>query len=372
MNPNDFIPLCRPSVSETDIEAVAAVLRTGMLVQGEMVGRLEKKIQQRLDCKHAIAVANGTASLHLALLALGIGPGDEVIVPAFSYVATANVVELVGAKPVFVDISLADFNIDAARIEAAITSATKAIMPVHEFGHPAAMAQIAEIAKKSELPIVEDAACALGSLYQQQAVGTFGRIASFSLHPRKAVTSGEGGLIVTDDDELADFFRVMRNHGIGSHAGKSAFVAAGFNYRMTDFQAALVLGQLDRLDAIIERRQQLAQIYRAGLNPDLFTLPDAAPDCRHSWQSYHILLPESLDQAETIDYLRTNAIGASYGAQSIPIQHYYQSRYGYRPGDFANADRAFFKGVTLPLYDTMSDAQASRVIDILNRLESKK
>ena len=174
---------------------------------------------------------------------LGIGAGDEVIVPAFSYVATANVVEIVGAKCVFVDVERDTFNIDVSKIERAITPRTKAIIPVHEFGLACDISELMKIAEKHNLFVIEDAACALGATENEKFVGTFGQVGSFSLHPRKAVTSGEGGILTTDDDDLAEKFRVLRNHGISMQNGKMDFVAAGFNYRMTDFQAALVRGQ---------------------------------------------------------------------------------------------------------------------------------
>ncbi|MBK7854503.1 MAG: DegT/DnrJ/EryC1/StrS family aminotransferase [Bacteroidetes bacterium] len=244
----DFIPLMQPGINDSDIEAVANVLRSGMLVQGKSSLEFEKEIADYLGCKHAILVSNGTASLHLALIALGIQEGDEVIVPAFSYVATANVVELVGATPIFVDVSIDDFNIEVSQIEKCITPRTKAIMPVHEFGIAANMDEIIEIAKKHNLKIIEDAACALGAKYNGKFVGTLSDIGSFSLHPRKSITSGEGGIITTDDDTIADKIKLLRNHGQRTVDGEMIFEEAGFNYRLTDFQAALAHSQFKRME----------------------------------------------------------------------------------------------------------------------------
>lgn len=218
----NFIPLSRPHIIEKDINAVKKVLESGMLVQGREVETFEKRIASYLGIKNAIAVSNGTASLHLALIALGIGPGDEVIIPAFSYIATANVLELVGAKPVFVDVELETCNIKVDKIEEFITPNTKAIMPIHEFGLACDISAIVEIADKHHLYVIEDAACALGAKEDDKSVGSFGNFGSFSFHPRKNITSGEGGMMTTDDSDLAEKVRILRNHGIGSWNGKTA------------------------------------------------------------------------------------------------------------------------------------------------------
>ncbi|MES2691169.1 MAG: DegT/DnrJ/EryC1/StrS family aminotransferase, partial [Bacteroidota bacterium] len=221
------IPLMIPSVNEDDINCVVNVLRSGQLIQGKEVEALEATIASYTGTAHAICVSNGTATLHLSLLALGIGKGDEVIIPAFSYIATANVVELVGATPVFVDIDLATFNIDETRIEEAITPKTKAIMPVQEFGLISNMEAIMQLAQQHKLYVIEDAACALGAQQNNKAAGSFGHLGSFSLHPRKAITSGEGGIITTNNKQLADKLRILRNHGIDYSTGSMDFVEAG-------------------------------------------------------------------------------------------------------------------------------------------------
>jgi len=288
------------------------------------------------------------------------------VIPAFSYVATANVVELVGAKPVFVDTRSDSFNIDPDRIEAAITSCTKVLMPVHEFGHPADMDQIIDIANAHRLPVVEDAACALGSEWNGRKVGSWGQIGSFSLHPRKAVTSGEGGILTTNDAKLADFFRIMRNHGNNSATGGADFVAAGFNYRMTDIQAALVVGQVERLEAIIAKRNAIVSQYDKHLDPRFFQKPAPPLNGRTTWQSYHIVLNQDVEQAHFLRYLSGKHIGSNYGAQCIPVQNYYRKKYGYGIDDFPEAYRAFRQGIVLPLFDKMTEAQASYVIETIN------
>lgn len=247
----DFIPLAKPNILNKDIELVSDVLRSGMLVQGKYVAELENSFVTLTGAKFASALSNGTATMHLALIALGVKAGDEVIVPAFSYVATANVVELVGAKPVFVDIDLNTFNIDVTKMEAAITSKTKAIIPVHEFGLACDIAEVMRIAKKHNLYVIEDAACALGAKFNNQHVGSFGHFGSFSLHPRKAISSGEGGVLITNNSDYDKKIKILRNHGTEIIDGKMDFSEIGFNYRMTDFQAALVYSQMDRLQKVL-------------------------------------------------------------------------------------------------------------------------
>lgn len=364
------IPLSYPSIDQKDIERVRSVLESGQLVQGRYVQSLENAISSLIGVKHAVAVSNGTATLHLALLSLGIGQGDEVVVPAFSFIATANVVELVGAKPVFVDISPDSFNIDPDRIEAAITPHTKAIMPVHEFGYPAEMDIIVDIANAHNLPIIEDAACALGSEWKGRKVGAWGTVGSFSLHPRKAVTSGEGGVLTTKDSKLVTFFRTMRNHGIDNASGAMDFVSAGFNYRMTDIQAALVVGQIERLETIIAKRNAIVDFYDKELNARFFKKPQAPLNGKTTWQSYHIILNQDVEQLLFLRYLTEKAIGANYGAQCIPLQTYYSKKYGYTGKDFPEAYRAFSQGIVLPVFDSMTDDQVSFVVETVNNYRS--
>ncbi len=354
-----------PDINQEDIDAVIKVLKSGMLVQGFNVKSLEDNIASYLGVKNAIAVCNGTASLHLALLALNIKEGDEVIVPAFSYVATANVVELVGATTIFVDIDLDTFNIDTSLIEAAITPRTKAIIPVHEFGLSCNIIEICSIAKKYSLKVVEDAACALGAKENERYVGTFGELGSFSFHPRKAITSGEGGLIVTNDDFLAERLRTLRNHGIQMNGDKMEFVAAGFNYRLTDFQAALVNSQFQRIDSILTCKQTLAALYLKHLegNPNL-QLPLIPPNKLPTWQSFHVLI--NGNRNELIKKMKEKGVGTNYGAQCIPYQKYYADKYKLDCESlYPNAMRAYKKGLVLPLYGSMQRSDVKRISEIL-------
>lgn len=364
-----FIPLARPSINEDDIALVSDVLRSGMLVQGKYVAKLENAFAELHQAKHAIAVANGTATLHLALKVLGIGPGDEVIVPALSYIATANVVELVGANCVFVDVDERSFTIDVERIEEKITKKTKAIIPVHEFGLACDIAAVCTLAANYNLPVIEDAACALGAMQHGKYVGTFGTMGSFSLHPRKSITSGEGGVLLTNNDALAKKLRQLRNHGIESENGSMNFVEAGFNYRLTDFGAALAWSQFGRLAQIIEAKNRIANQYLASVTNTKLILPYLPGNRNHTWQTFHLLLNNELHQKQTIEKLKAQHIGANYGAQCIPAQTYYSKKYNFNAaGLFPNAYRAYTKGLAVPMYEHLATPDVAYIAQTLNKL----
>lgn len=363
------IPLSRPDIREEDIARAADVLRTGMLVQGPRVREFEQAVSDLLGQVHTRAVSNGTAALHLALVALGIGPGDEVIVPAFSFVATANVVELVGATPVFVDVDLATYNVDSEGVAAAVTDRTRAIMPVHEFGLACEIERVVAIAAGRGIPVIEDAACALGAMSGSRHVGTFGTFGCFSLHPRKAVTSGEGGLVVTGDAHLAQQIDLLRNHGISEIDGAKEFVAAGFNYRMTEFQAALVDSQLRRLTQNLEYRARLAAAYHAQIVNPAVALPTIPAGKVHTWQTFHVLLDTAIDRPAAMRCLQEAGIQTSLGAQCIPAQVYYRTKYGFDGArEFPNAHRAWRHGLALPMSENLSLDDVAYVAEHINRL----
>ncbi len=365
-----FFPLVSPYITEPDIEAVVKVLRSGLLVQGENVSAFEREVADYLQVKNVVAVSSGTASLHLALIALGISVGDEVIVPAFSYVATANVVEIVGATCVFVDVEKDTFNIDVSQIEQAITPRTKAIIPVHEFGLACDISDLMKLARKHNLFVIEDSACALGAIENRKFVGTFGDVGSFSLHPRKVITSGEGGLLTTHDDELAIRFRVLRNHGIEMRDGKMDFVAAGFNYRMTEFQAALVRGQFSRLQEIIAWKNDLAEIYFELLKDvPAISLSALPKNKNHTWQTFHTVLSENINRDNFILKMKEKGIGTNYGAQCIPYQSFYQGKYKLDCENlFPNALRLYRKGLVLPLYKKLKKQDIKIISSTLKEL----
>lgn len=366
----NFIPLSSPNITETDIDAVAEVLRSGMLVQDRNVKELEETVAKYLSVRNVVAVSSGTATLHLALVALGVKPGDQVIVPAFSHVATANVVEIVGAECVFVDIEPDTFNIDVSQVEAAISPQTRAIIPVHEFGLPCDISKIVELAERHNLFVVEDAACALGATERQRHVGTFGNVGSFSLHPRKAITSGEGGLLTTNDDELAAQLKVLRNHGIASENGKQEFIAAGFNYRLTDFQAAMVLSQFDRLAENIAHRRKIADVYRYELDGEAnIQLSGEKEGKFNTWQTFHVVVGKHIDRDGLISDLKERGIGTNYGAQCIPATQYYQNKYRLDCERlYPNAFRAFTHGLALPMHEKLTAEDARYVAGTLKEL----
>lgn len=357
-----MIRLTIPEIGEEEIRAVTAVLRSGYLVQGEHVQKFERLVAEYVGVRHAVAVSSGTAALHLALLALGIGPGDEVIVPDFTFPATANVVELVGATPVLVDIDLATFNMDVTQIRPAVTKRTKAILPVHLFGQPADMEPILRLAEEHGLLVIEDAACALGAEYRGRRSGAIGQVGCFSFHPRKAITTGEGGMVVTNDDAVAVRVRELRNHGMVTVEGHNQFEHAGFNYRMTDFQGALGVAQMGRLDQIIARRTELAGLYHEALaDVQAMTRPEAMEGVRHIWQSYVVLVREGVERDRLLHSLREQGIETTIGTYAVSVQPHYARTARYCP----KSHQAYARSLCLPLHTQMSAVDVKTVAECL-------
>lgn len=367
-----MIKLAKPHIPDSAIHSVVKILKSGNLVQGEFVAELEKTIENYLGVKHAIVVSSGTSALHLALMALEIGSDDEVIVPAFTFPATANVVEIVGAKAVLVDITLDDFCIDTSKIESAITSKTKGVMPVHEFGQAANMDPIMEIAKKHDLKVIEDAACALGAEYNDNKVGTFGILGCFSFHPRKVITTGEGGTVVTNNDNLASRIRALRSHGLTNIDGKYNLVYTGLNYRMTDFQAAIGISQLFQLEDMNNKRKAIAKQYDDELKElERIKTPIRFKNRKHIFQTYHILLDEKLNRDDLIFRLRDSGIETNLGAQALHRLMYYKNKYGHEETDFPNALMAYQQGLALPIGNHIREIDVSFVCDKIQSLAQK-
>jgi len=365
------IPLAKPHLVEEDFEAVSKILKSGMLVQGKEVLQLESNFRNFTSATNASAVSNGTASLHLALVALGINRGDEVIVPALSYIASANVIELVGAKPVFVDVIDNEYTIDPSKIEEAITSKTKALICVHEFGLAAHMDELLELCNTNKIPIIEDAACALGSHYKGAHVGTFGDYGSFSLHPRKAITSGEGGMLITNFDIHDEKIKVLRNHGISKDGQE--FVSFGFNYRLTDIQAALVNTQFRRIERNLASKRHIAENYLKHIESERISMPFVPENFIHSWQSFHVTLPFSISREETIEKLKEKGIQSNYGAQCIPATKAFFQKYQLDSSKlFPNALKAFKQGLVLPVFESMTEEQINYVITNFNEILNDK
>ena len=368
-----MIRLTIPSIEEDDLQAVRDVLVSGYLVQGAHVAAFEQAVAAYVGTQYAVAVSNCTAALHLALLALGVGPGDLVVVTSYSWPATANVIELCGAKPVFVDIQPGTFNIDPHCLESALEQLmavqetarrVKAILPVHTFGQMADMPAIMELANRYHIPVVEDAACALGATLNGKQAGTWGMMGCFSFHPRKAITTGEGGMVVTNDATLARKLRALRNHGQDPDAPTTDFLMPGFNYRMTEFQGALGLTQLSKLDRIITSRRKTAKYYDELLTRSRIQPPAVLPGYQPVLQSYVVLRPASisLKPQDLIQIMKKMGIEITIGTWHIPLTTYYRNRYGYQPGDYPVTDDIFERALTLPLFEKISMDQQETVI----------
>jgi dTDP-4-amino-4,6-dideoxygalactose transaminase len=369
------VPVTKPCLGEEEIQAVADRLLSGWVVQGPKVREFEESFAAYTGARFARATTSCTTALHLALLALGVGPGDEVLVPAFTFVATANAVLYCGARPVFVDIDLPTFNMDVTQIESRITRQTKVILPVHEFGLSADMGAILSLAEKHKLIVVEDAACACGARYQGQHVGTFGKMGCFSFHPRKAITTGEGGMITTGDEELARRIEVLRSHGalasdLARHQSKVGFVLPqfdelGYNYRMTDIQGAIGVEQMRRLGWILEQRSARAERYTeklAGI-PGLRT-PFVPTGYTHVYQSYVTLMEAGREERDRMALaLQEQGIATRQGTHAVHALGLYRERFGIRPEDYPRAWRADQQSMTLPLYATMTDEEQDYVVE---------
>lgn len=353
-----MIRIAQPAIGEEEKQAVLAVLESGRLVSGPLVQQLEAEFAARVSgTREAVAVANGTAALHLALLAHDIGPGDEVVTTALSFQATANMVVAVGARPVFVDVAL-DGNIDVEAIEAAITPRTKALLPVHLYGRMCAIGAIEAIAERRGLVLIEDAAQAHGARLAGRAAGSFGT-GCFSLYATKNMMSGEGGIITTDDPALAARLRRLRSHG---EAERYSSVELGFNYRMTDLAAALALVQLKRLQAANEARRRNAAYLSENLSGVLLPGPPDDP-ASHVWHQYTVRVPTGRDALQA--YLREQGIeSAVYYPTPIPAQPLYRTL-GYKD-EFPNAARLSREVLSLPVHPGLSEADLETIVRHVN------
>ncbi len=385
------VPIARTQLTEKDLNIIRKPLESGWVVQGPFTKEFEDKWSEFTGTKHSIAVTSCTTALHLSLATLGLKPNDEVIVPAFTWISTANVVEHLKAKVVFCDIDLKTFNIDVNQIEEKITSKTKAIIPVHLFGLSADMAPILDIAQKYNLWVVEDAACGFGAKYKGKHVGTLGDTGCFSFHPRKAITTGEGGMITTNDDELAEKMRSMRDHGAAMsdfqrHYGAKPYLLAehpyaGFNYRMTDIQASLGVTQMDRAVNIVRERQLIAKKYSKSLNTlDFFQTPFKNDSYEHGYQSYPCMFDTnnaSLNNIKMVNEKRNIFMNAlqNEGVSTRPATHavhmlqYYKEKYELQAEDFPNAYIANECSISFPLFNGLTEEEQKFVIKtIQNKL----
>jgi len=350
------IRLARPDVGEAELAAVAEVVATGMLTMGPKVGELECALAGACGTADAVVVSSGTAALHLAMMALGIGPGDEVIVPAYTFPATANAVKLCGGKAVVVDVDPDTFNLDVGLVGAALTSRTKAVLPVHLFGRPVPWEELRAVVPE-EVALVEDAAGALGARYRGTLCGSLGVMGCLSFHPRKIVTTGEGGAVTTSDPGLADAIRRFRHHGIVTH-GDYDIPEPGLNYRMPDLLCAIGIPQVARLDELLAARERVAAWYTERLEHLVLT-PRTADGDRHGWQAYVVQLDR---RDEALHALRAEGIEVQIGTYALHHLGAYREQ-----GPFPGADRAFARALALPFATTMTEAECDRVAEALGR-----
>ncbi len=378
MEQKPFVPFSRPWIDDTEIEAVSEVLASKWISTGARVREFERAFAEYLGVKHAIAVSSCTAALHLSLVVSGIGVGNEVITTPWTFTATAEAIRYVGAKPVFVDICPETLNIDVTKIEQAITSRTKAIMPVHIAGLPCDMDVLQEICQTYNLVLIDDAAHAIPVEYNGQYIGTLGDLSCFSFYANKNMTTGEGGMITTNNDALAEPLRTMRLHGIDKDAWarqskrsiwRYDITTEGYKYNMTDIQAAMGLCQLMKLNKQHERRQNFAQIYQSELAkfPQISTpfVPDNPKE--HAWHLYIIQLHTS-NRDEFVEALRDANIECSVHYIPLHLFEFYQQQYGYRVGDFPRAEEVFERVVSLPLHPGLTESDVHIVIDAIDKI----
>jgi perosamine synthetase len=367
------VPFARPSMRGGEAQALAEVIASGWVSQGPRVAAFEAAFAQRVGAPEAVATTSCTTALQLALYVSGVGPGDEVIVPSLSFIATANAVWQCGATPIFADIDPLTYNLDPAAAERAITSRTKAIMPVHQVGLPADMDRFIELSERHGVAIVEDAACAIGARYKGREIGSLGPLACYSLHPRKVITTGEGGMIAVHDPAIAARLRRLRAHGmdmsdLARHAARDvvfeAYPERGWNSRMTDMQAALGLCQLEVLDAILEDRRRLAERYNAAIEriPDLQT-PYEPPYAQRTWQSYCVRVGPraSCDRTELMRRLLRDGIPTRRGVMAIHEERSYSGDHA----GLAHTEAAAREVLMLPLFPDLSEEQQDYVLQRL-------
>jgi perosamine synthetase len=375
------IPFYRPDVGEEEIAAVVETLRSGWLTVGPRTQRFEDEFAKTIGCAHAVAVSSCTAALHLALDALDLKPGDEVITSTHTFTATGAVIVHAGARPVLVDCTADTLNLDPREITRKVTPRTRAIVPVHFAGHPAAMDEILQIAKSHQLTVIEDAAHALPASYHGRPVGTIGDVTAFSFYATKNITTGEGGMLTAADDSLAERLRSRRLHGMSRDAWRRYSTDGswrydvtypGFKYNMTDIAAAIGLVQLRRLPALHRRRRHLAALYDEMLVdvPEL-ELPVTHADVEHAWHLYVVRLrPRQLriHRDELIELLKAEGVPTQVHFIPLHLHSYYRDAFGYRPEDFPVASAAAERILSLPFFTLMSDDDVGYVATTLRRI----
>lgn len=366
------IELSGPDISQAEIDAVSEVLRSGRLSLGPAVPRFEEAVARYVGVKHAVAVSSGTCGLHLLVRAIGLQPGDEAITTPFSFVASSNCILFERAKPVFVDMDPETWNIDTSAIEAAITPKTKLMIPVNVFGQPADFDRVCAIAKKHKLRVIEDSCESLGAKYKGRMSGSLGDAGVFGFYPNKQITTGEGGMIVTNDDEIARLCQSMRNQGRDTGMGWLSHERLGYNYRLSDVSCAIGAVQMQRVDEILGKRRRVAEWYRARLaSEERISFQKVDPDCEMSWFVFVIKLADAYsekDRAAMIEKLRSRGIGCSNYFAPIHLQAFYMRQFGYKPGDFPVCERVAARTIALPFHNHLSESDVDHVCETLRSL----
>jgi len=375
-----IIPISLPVTGNDEWQALKEPLETGWLTAGPKVRAFEDAFARRHQVKHAIAVTSATTALHLALIALDIKAGDEVIVPAFTWVSTANVVLYQGAEVVFCDIDPNTFNLDPKKLKEKITPKTKAIMVVHLFGLCAPMDEIKAIS--NGIPLIEDGACAAGSAYKGVPAGGLGLMGCFSFHPRKSITTGEGGMITTNDDTLGEKLQILRNHGASiseeeRHHGAKPYIlpdfnVLGYNYRMTDLQGAIGVVQLKKLDQFIDERAQWADYYKRELaSISWLSLPSFSKDYKHGWQSFVLIIDQEkapCSRNEIMERLQEKGISTRPGTHAVHMLGFYKVKYIIQPQDYPGAQIANDESISIPLHNKMVKEDFEYIVNVIKNI----
>jgi perosamine synthetase len=366
------ISLSGPDITQAEMDAVLSVLQTPQLSLGPRLAEFEQTFTERLGSKHAIACSSGTAALHLCWRALGLGPGDEVITTPFSFIASASSILFDGAKPVFVDIDPETWQIDATRIEAAVTPRTKALLPVDVFGSIPDMDAIWALARKHNVRVLEDSCEALGAAYRGRPAGTLGEAGTFGFYPNKQITTGEGGMVVTNDDQIAFLVRSLRNQGRDPDAGWLQHARLGYNYRLSELNCALGIAQMRRLDEFIAKRSRVAEWYCQRLADEPRVIMQTVPDeVRISWFVMVVRLADNYSQQDRdaiLEKLREASIGCGNYFTPIHLQPLYVEQLGYKPGDFPVTEALSARTLALPFHNGLTEADVDCVAETLRSL----
>ncbi|TEB06616.1 UDP-4-amino-4-deoxy-L-arabinose--oxoglutarate aminotransferase [Pelotomaculum schinkii] len=364
-----IVPLSCPDIGNRERDLINEVLNSNVLSIGPKIALFERLVAEYLQVKEAVAVNSGTSGLHLAVRALGIGEGDEVITTPFSFISSSNCLIFEKARPVFADIDPVTFNIDPEQIESRITPKTRAILPVHVFGRPADMDTIFKIATKKGIFVIEDACEAIGASYHGKKVGTECDAGVFAFYPNKQITTGEGGIITTNNSDVASLCRSMRNQGRSEEdGGWLNHCRLGYNYRLDELSAALGVAQIERIDEILAKRESAARAYSVKLKKIKGVMtPNETPGVRISWFVYVVSLAHGIDRNSVMNHLQKNGIGCRPYFQPLHLQPFYRKSFGYSEGDYPNTERISSSTLALPFFNDITEQQMDYVVDVLQQ-----